>query len=135
VEGQPVILGDYVEMTAGDGEKALKALGLSPRFIGSGETVTAQIPGSGQSVPAGSEVILYLGEKPAAAVVKIPDFIGMNRQQAADAAGLLGLYIQVTGNPEVSPYVLVTSQNIAAGTEMPAGTTVTLVFTDTKVRD
>ena len=134
-EGQPVILGDYGDMPAGEAGKALKNLGLTPKFLGSGETVTAQIPGPGQSVPAGSEVILYLGEETNVPLVAVPDFAGMNRQQAADAAGLLGLYVLVTGNPEVSTYVVVTDQTIAPGTQVPAGTTVTLVFTDTKVRD
>ena len=59
----------------------------------------------------------------------------MHRQQAAEAAGKLGLYILVTGNGEISPKVTVTSQNIQKDTTVPVGTTVTLHFTDTTARD
>ena len=59
----------------------------------------------------------------------------MTRQQASDAAGLLGIYILVSGNPEISHNVVVTAQNIAPGTEVPVGTTIKLEFTDTQIRD
>ena len=65
----------------------------------------------------------------------MPDFLGMNRQQASDAAGTLGLYVLVTGNGDLSPAVTVTAQDIAPGTKVSVGTTITLEFTDTSARD
>jgi len=65
----------------------------------------------------------------------VPDFSGMTRQQAHDAAGLLGLYILVQGNQELSPTVTVSAQSQAAKTEVPMGTTITLTFTDSTARD
>ena len=59
----------------------------------------------------------------------------MNRAQAAAAAGELGLYILVTGSDEISAKVVVTLQDIPAGTEVSAGTTIGLQFTDTGARD
>ena len=56
----------------------------------------------------------------------------MNRQQAADEAGKLGLYVLATGNTDVRPGVTVSMQNITPKTKVPVGTTVTLTFTDTK---
>ena len=50
----------------------------------------------------------------------------MNRQQASDAAGALGLYILVTGNAEVSLNVTVTAQNPPQETQVPFGNTITL---------
>ena len=94
-----------------------------------------QIPAPGQRVPAGSQVLLYLGEEPAKQQVAVPDFVGMHRQQAADAAGKLGLYLQITGNGEISPKVTVTAQSIPKNTQVPVGTAVTLEFTDTTARD
>ena len=67
--------------------------------------------------------------------VTVPDFSGMNRQQAADAAGQLGLYVLITGNQEISPQVTATAQNIPQNTQVPVGTTITLEFTDTTARD
>ena len=89
--------------------------------------MTGQIPSPGQTVPGGSQVLLFLGQTPEPETVKVPDFYGMNRQQASDAAGALGLYILVTGNDEISTGVTVTAQNVAKDTEVPAGTTITLV--------
>ena len=55
--------------------------------------------------------------------------------QAAAAAGQLGLYILVTGSDEIAPKVVVTLQDIPAGTQVAAGATIQLQFTDTGVRD
>jgi len=110
-------------------------MGLQAKFSGTGETVTGQIPAAGQTVPGGSEVLLYLEQVPETAQVRVPDFTGMNRQQAADAAGALGLYVLVSGNADVSPEVTVTAQSIPKDTQVPAGTTITLEFTDTTARD
>ena len=86
-------------------------------------------------MPGGSQVLLYFGEPEQLRTVKVPDFSGMNRQQAADAAGKLGLYILVSGNPSVEPKVVVTGQSVAAGTEVPTGTTIELTFADLSIRD
>ena len=59
----------------------------------------------------------------------------MNRQQAADTAGTLGLYILVAGNAEIAPAVTVTAQSEEKETMVPVGTTITLTFTDTAARD
>ena len=80
-------------------------------------------------------MILYFGESPEAQTVKVPDFVGMNRQQASTTAGENSLYILVTGNYEISHTVTVAYQNIPAGTDVPAGTTVELKFVDTKAAD
>ncbi len=133
--GQEIILEDFRDLTAEDAERKLKGIGLSAKTLGDGETVTGQLPAPGQTIPSGSEVLLYMGEETAPRTVTVPDFTGMTRQQASDAAGLLSLYILVTGNPEVSPNVTVTRQETAAGTEVDAGTTITLEFTDLGARD
>ena len=83
---------DLSGMTPKDAEKLLKSQNLTARFLGSGETVTGQIPAVGQTVPGASQVLLYLGEMPEQTWVKVPDFSGMNRAQATDAAGKLGLF-------------------------------------------
>ncbi|MBR1972000.1 MAG: PASTA domain-containing protein [Oscillospiraceae bacterium] len=133
--GKEIVLEDMNGLTAADAERKLKEYGLSAKFSGSGETVTGQLPAPGQSIPGGSEVLLYLGEAAGEELVTVPDFFGMHRQQAAEAAGRLGLYVLVTGNSEVSPTVTVTAQNIAKDTQVPMGTTITLEFTDTTARD
>lgn len=135
IAGQEIVLEDFTGLTGGAAERKLKEASLKANAVGSGETVTGQIPLPGQTVPGGSEVLLYLGEEPEERTVEVPDFLGLNRQQAADAAGELGLYILVKGNREVSTSVTVTAQSHEAKTQVPVGTTITLEFTDLGARD
>ena len=133
--GNRVALAELTGMTRKDAEKVLKDSGLTGKFFGTGETVTDQLPQPGENVAADSQILVYLGEVPEEMPVTVPDFAGMNRQQAADAAGQLGLYILPTGNREVSPTVTVSAQNYEANTQVSVGTTITLTFTDTTARD
>lgn len=135
IAGKRVVLEDMTGMTVKQAEKMLKDATLSATFVGTGETVTGQIPAAGETVPGGSQVLLYLGEAPETETVTVPNFVGMNRQQASDAAGLLGLYVLVTGNDSVSHKVTAVSQSIAVGTQVPRGTTVELKFLDTNAAD
>ena len=133
--GQLITMEDLTELAKDEAEKRLKSLGLTAQFVGSDEVVTAQIPAAGTPIPFGSEVLLYLGENAEAEPVLVPDFIGMTRQQASDAAGKLGLYIQITGNTGLEPTVTVTAQSIEKETTVPPGTTIRLEFTDCQARD
>ena len=133
--GQEIVLDAYTGLTAEEAERKLKNIGLSALVSGTGETVTGQIPAAGQTVPGGSQILLYLGQEPEQPMAAVPDFTGMNRQQASDAAGKLGLYILVKGNNAISSAVTVTAQSVAKDTQVPVGTTIALEFTDTAARD
>ena len=133
--GQVVILEDYSGMTIADAQKALKKLGLTAVVRGEGESIVSQLPAAGQTVPGNSQVLLYLSETNDPEMVAVPDFTGMNRQQAALSAGKAGLYILVSGNTEISPKVTVVAQDIAPGTMVDPGTTIKLKFIDTQAAD
>ena len=133
--GRVVIVDDLTGMTAKEAEKLLKEKNLTVRAVGEGESVTAQIPAPGQQISGNSQVLIYLGEEAPADTVVVPNFIGMNRQQAADAAAQLGLYILVAGNTDLSPKVTVTTQSVAPGDTVDIGTTIRLEFADTKAAD
>jgi len=134
-QGKEIVLEKYIDLTEKEASGKLNRIGLSAKFTGTGDRVTAQLPEPGQTVPGGSQVLLYLGGSPEEAAVAVPDFAGMNRQQASLAAGKLGLYILVAGNDEVSPTVTVQAQSLPKDTQVPAGTTITLTFADTGLRD
>ncbi len=133
--GKSIVVPDLTGMSQKEAQKALKDLGLSMEVLGDQPTVTAQIPAPGQTVPGGSQLMVYFGEDAQVRTVTVPDFTGMTRQQASDAAGLLGLYILVSGNPEISGRVTVTGQSLEKGTQVTAGTTIRLEFADTDIRD
>ncbi len=132
VAGKTVVLPDFVGMTVKDAQKLWKEQSITAQVIGTGDKIVGQIPAAGETVPGGSEILVYLEQVPEQESVKVPNFAGMNRQQASDAAGKLGLYILVKGNPEVSHNVVVISQNVAADTEVIRGSTIELTFYDTK---
>ena len=132
VAGKVVVLDDYSGLTPKEADKILKQSNITAKYIGTGETVTGQIPIQGASVPGGSEILLYLGDEIPEQTVEVPDFTGMNRQQASDAAGGLGLYILAAGNQGISPTVTVITQEITPKTQVPVGTTIRLEFADTK---
>ena len=133
--GKVVVLEDYSGMTAQEAQKALKKLGLTAVVRGEGQSVLGQLPAAGQSVPGDSQVILYLSQMTEPETVAVPDFSGMNRQQAAVSAGKAGLYILVSGNTEISPQVTAVAQDIAPGTMVTSGTTIKLKFLDTQATD
>ena len=130
-----ILLEDMTGMDLKQAEKRLKNAGLTAKLLGEGETVTDQIPAPGQTVPGNSQVLLYLGQPPEKEEVTVPDFMGMDRQQASLAAAEAGLYILVTGNTEISPTVTVAAQDISAGTRVAPGTTVQLRFADAAAAD
>jgi len=135
VSGKMFLVEDMTGMTAAEAQKLLKEQNLTAKLQGTENTVTAQIPNAGTAVPGGSEVLLYFGETPQQTVTTVPDFTGMNRQQANDAAGAAGLYIRVKGNSSLDPGVVVTVQSVRKDTTVPVGTTVELEFTDTQASD
>ena len=133
--GRTVVLEDMTGMTAEQARELLHKQGITAQIIGEEELVTSQLPKGGSSIPGDGQVLLYCGEKPDTTLVTVPDFVGMTRNEAADAAGRLGLYILVSGNPSLKNDVTVSYQWIAKNTQVPAGTTVRLEFTDTAARD
>ncbi len=133
--GRLFVMEDLSGLSVKDAQAKLKEQYLTATVIGTGDTVTGQIPAAGTEIAGNSQVILYMGEEAPQETVTVPDFIGMNRQQAADAASQAGLYILVTGNSDISTQVTVTAQGTPAGTEVTRGTTIQLEFTDTTAAD
>ena len=123
---------DLTGMTGKAAKAALAEQGFEVVIKGVGETVTDQLPGPGQSLPGGSQVIVYLGENADVQPVSVPDFSGMTRQQAFDAAGLLGLYILPRGNLETANHINAVAQDVPAGTQVQPGATITVTFSDIK---
>ena len=132
IAGKTVVLEDLSGLTSKEVAAKLKDSGITFQMVGTGETVTGQIPAAGKSVPGGSQILLYFGLQPQTEEVKVPDLTGMNRQQASEAAGKLGLYILVSGNTSLDPKVTAVAQSVAPGTSVLVGTTIRVEFLDTK---
>ena len=133
--GREMVLQDWTGETRKNAENALKALGLTARVIGDGETVTGQIPAAGETVSGDSQVLLYCGETPEAEDVTVPGFLGMDRMKAAQAAQDAGVNLLILGNTDISPEVTAAEQSVPPGTKVPRGTTIRVQFLNTKAAD
>lgn len=133
--GREMVLQDWTGETRKNAENALKALGLTARVIGDGETVTGQIPAAGETVSGDSQVLLYCGETPEAEDVTVPHFLGMDRMKAAQAAQDAGVNLLILGNTDISPEVTAAEQSVPPGTKVPRGTTIRVQFLNTKAAD
>lgn len=124
-----VYMPNVTGMTEAQASEALAEKSLSYRVVGSGDTVTAQIPATGLELPGNSTVILYMGEEKPTDKVTIPDFTGMTISQATDWAAMNGIYVHIKGSIS-GGNITATHQSISPGTQVELGTTVTVEFTD-----
>ena len=110
-------------------EKA-KELGLSLREVGTGDTVTAQLPVAGAQIAAGSQMIVYLGEQVPQETVVVPDLTGKTVNTARNQLQNLGLYLDTSGASPATSGVKVASQAVEAGTEVPYGAVINVTLVD-----
>ena len=110
--------------------KRVKESGLRFRSIGSGETVTDQLPAAGQTIARGTEIILYLGAKPSGEAEILPDLTGMDYGEARDALSYYGLYLRTASPVGETERQRVGAQSIAAGTALAHGSVVTVTLID-----
>ena len=113
----------------------LQESGLSYRILGSGSSIVSQLPKEGRELPTGSTVLLYTDNSMPTDPVTVPNLMGMNVTDATKALTDCGLYLQAKGTDSTAWHVVVTGQDIAAGTQVERGTTVTVLFADTSDMD
>ena len=126
-----VTVPNLVGQTAQVGREAAESAGFTVRTVGEGETVTAQIPVGGATIPSGSQVVLYLGEEKPADLVSVPDVRGKTADQAKQVLAQEGLYLKVGGSSRyMSSGSLAASQSISPGAQVERGTVVECRFVD-----
>ena len=125
-----------VNLSLADAKKRLEESGFAFRTVGDGATVTDQTPVGGSIVPGTAEIILYLGaEKPNEKCV-VPKVVGLTAEQANKALTNAGLIMKVMGDTSGgTSSVRVTTQSVAEGTEVSAGTVVSVQLTDVSMVD
>ena len=127
---------NVIGMSVEEAKAKLKDRALSYKIVGDGETITDQTPAGGAIIPGKSSVILYVGEEKSTDKCVVPHLIGKTPSEAnttATAAGLLIRFSGTTGSESSSVRVL--SQSIDEGTEVEAGTVITVQLGDTSVTD
>ncbi|MEA4894721.1 MAG: penicillin-binding transpeptidase domain-containing protein [Oscillospiraceae bacterium] len=121
---------DLVGMTSAEALSKAQSSGLTARVIGAGEAVTAQLPAANSVVAADSQIIVYCGAAPSEEQETVPDLTGMTYSMARQNMGSYALFIK-SSVPIVDPTtVVVTSQEIKAGTSVEHGTVVEVTVAD-----
>ena len=134
--GMDTTVPNVIGMSVEEAKAKLKDRALSYKIVGDGETITDQTPAGGAIIPGKSSVILYVGEEKSTDKCVVPHLIGKTPSEAnttATAAGLLIRFSGTTGSESSSVRVL--SQSIDEGTEVEAGTVITVQLGDTTVTD
>ena len=127
---------NVIGMSVEEAKDRLKERGFACKVEGDGETITDQTPVGGAIIPGKSTVVLYAGAEKPDKMCTVPSLVGRTAAEANTAATNAGLLIRFTGTTSSeSNTVLVFSQELEAGTEVPAGTVITVRLGDTTVRD
>ena len=134
--GMDTTVPNVIGMSVEEAKSKLTERGLSCKISGDGETVTDQTPAGGAIIPGKSAVILYAGADKSTAKCKVPHLVGKTPSEANTAATGAGLFIRFSGTTgSESSSVRVLSQSIEEGTEVDAGTVITVQLGDTSVTD
>ena len=134
--GMDTTVPNVIGLTVDQAKEKLKDRALSYKIVGDGSTITDQTPAGGAIIPGKSSVILYANEKKPTDKCVVPHLLGKTPSEANTAATAAGLLIRFSGTTgSESSSIRVLSQSIDEGTEVDAGTVITVQLGDTSVTD
>lgn len=129
---EPVVLPSMAGLTTADAQLRLSNLGLLSvvrqdfdATAATGTVITTE-PGAGATLVPGDTVTVVASKGPAPSVV--PDVVGMGQQEAVAALQAAGLVPATRNQLPIVVLDRVYSQDPAAGTELPRGSTVTITI-------
>ena len=126
---------NYVGTTTAEASSDIAAKGLKCEVVGTGTTVTGQVPAAGSTLSKESgRVILYTDGEEAKNTIEVPNVVGKSAEAANRMLVNAGLNVSVKGASNSSEST-VAVQSIAAGTMAPAGTVVEISLRDLSVTD
>lgn len=120
---------NVIGKTVSEATNELTNSGLKILVKGSGDTVIAQTPDLGSSVPSGGTVVVYTDEASMNQTVTVPNFTNRSLSDVNYLAAQAGLNIKVTGAYNSSAATART-QDYAAGEQIKPGTVITVNFVE-----
>ena len=120
---------NVIGKTVSEATNELTNSGLKILVKGSGDTVIAQTPDPGSSVPSGGTVVVYTDEASMNQTVTVPNFTNRSLSDVNYLAAQAGLNIKVTGAFNSSAATART-QDYAAGEQIKPGTVITVNFVE-----
>lgn len=134
--GADITVPNVVGMTLEDAKTRLSNAGFACTTVGDGATVTDQTPAGGAIVPNNASIILYLGAEKPDTPCTVPNVAGKSASEANKALTNAGLIMRASGaTTSSSGNVHAITQDVSAGTQVPAGTVVTVQFGDNSLLD
>jgi len=127
---------DVLACTEQEAAGILSGANLEYEVRGDGDVVTDQLPRPGAEIPGQSRMILYMGGTAPSEPVTVPDLTEFSIREAEAYLLDIGLYLQTKGAAVTeSGDVIITDQDIAAGTMTEPGTVITAELTDVTAQD
>ncbi|MBQ9515579.1 MAG: PASTA domain-containing protein, partial [Ruminococcus sp.] len=126
--------GAYTGMSVSDATTAANADGFEVTVKGEGNTVLAQNPPTGASIPMGGTVVLYTDQASSTEKVTVPSFEGYSVAEANYIAASAGVNVSLAGQVSSSDSTA-SAQSIPEGTEVAPGTVVTVTFSSEGIND
>ena len=124
-----------VELTREEAQAAAENAGLTCRFLGEGDTVSDQVPSAGVKIPAGSEMLIYLGDRTKTTEkVTVPNLLGQGPEEVEYRLKNNNLYLKRTGvaTNKYNWQTTAVKQNPAPGAKVNVGTVIEVEFSNTQ---
>ena len=132
----PYHLLERMKLEVANAQAALQKKGLIATTVGDGYHVVSQFPAAGTSLLQGSSVILYTEDDASQTnLVTVPDVRGCTAAVAQQRLSAAGLNFSRTGSYLDAASVVVESQSVEPGMQIPAGSVVTVNFIDRSVNE
>lgn len=121
-----IAVSSYLDQPLEEAEAALVEEEIKYKVVGNGNTVTAQMPEAGSTMPHSGTIILYTGDETPAKNITVPNLVDYSVAGATNRIKQSGLNVRVVGNANSGSDALVISQSPAAGEVVAEGTVITI---------
>ena len=126
LETLDVAITSYVDQPLADVEANLIDKEIKYKIKGNGDTVTAQSPAAGTTMPQSGTMILYTGDASPSKNIVVPNLVDYSVAGASNRITQSGLNVRIVGNENTESTALVISQSPAAGETVAEGTVITI---------
>lgn len=121
-----IAISSYLDQPLEEVEAALVDAEIKYKVVGDGDTVTAQMPEAGSTMPQSGTMILYTGDETPTKNITVPNLVDYSVAGATNRIKQSGLNVRVVGNANAGSDALVISQSPAAGEVVAEGTVITI---------
>ena len=120
----PNVVGNSISVA----KSTISSSSLTYKIVGTGSTVTSQMPTSTQSIYQNGVVVIYTDEADSSSTASVPNFTGMTIAAANSAAANAGINIEFSGIDLTTSGIVAYRQDYEQGQKVESGTVVKVYF-------